>query len=189
LCELRTDHIDLFLLHEANLEDAKTPGLLDFLETAKRSGKIRAFGSASDCPATLEIITHAPGCASIIQIANGFGQWNLRRLPPESARFVVTHGALKILPLLENALLRAGSVPDETDSQFFISARGSDLAGLLLGLAIHENPQGITLFSSTHPQRIRDNITKTRETNSFSAADWSAFRRVAEQSLAAFDVC
>ena len=188
LRELKTDYIDLFLLHEANLDDARTPGLIEFLENAKRSGKIRAFGSASDCSATLDIITQAPAFASIVQIANGFGQWNLQKLPPNPERFILTHGALKILPALENAFSQTTPATKEKDAGIFISARGAELAGLILGLALQKNSQGVTLFSSTQPQRIRENIETAMRWNSLTANDWSDFQCVAEQHLAAFHV-
>jgi aryl-alcohol dehydrogenase-like predicted oxidoreductase len=188
LRELRTDRIDLFLLHDANLEDARTPGLLEFLEAAKQDGKIRAFGSASGYSETLDIILHAPLCASVVQIANGFGQWNLARLPANPSRFVITHGALKILPVLERGLRGAESTAGEGEFPLLSSMRGMKLAGLLLGFAMHENRQGITLFSSTQPRRIRDNITKSLEAESFSSEDWSILRRAIKQQVPAIDV-
>jgi D-threo-aldose 1-dehydrogenase len=189
LRELRTDHIDVYLLHEASLEDARTPGLLEFLESAKYNGKIRAFGLGSYYSDTLEIIAHAPAYTSIIQIANGLGQRNLQRLPVDFRGFIVTHGALKILPGLQSALSRSTSSPEQRGTEILYSARESGLAGLLLGLAMHENSEGITLFSSTQPQRIRDNIAKSLQTCSFTSADWSAFQGGAEQHLAMSDVC
>jgi D-threo-aldose 1-dehydrogenase len=189
LRELRTDHIDLFLLHEANLQDTETPGLLEFLHNAKGSGKIRAFGLGSEYLKTLEIITHAPAFTRIIQVANGFGHWNLRRLPLDGRCFVITHGALKILPALESAFSRESmSLPTKSNTSSFESVRSCDLAGLLLGLAMHENSRGIILFSSTQPQRIRQNIAKALQTDSLASADWSAFQRAAEQHLDTFDV-
>lgn len=188
LRELRTDHVDLFLLHEASLESAQTPGLLEFLEGARRDGKIRAFGCASDCPATLDIISQAPAFASVVQMANGLGQWNLQKLPPNSERFVLTHGALKVLPVLETAFSQPVPALVKNTANRFGSAQGSELAGLVLGLAMYKNPQGITLFSSTHPQRIRENIEQALRRDSFTAAEWSEFQRVAEELLAALHV-
>lgn len=179
LRELRTDHIDLFLLHEASLENAQTPGLLEFLEQAKQSGKIRAFGCASQFPATLNIVQHAPAFASVVQLANGLAGWNLEKLPADPQRFVLTHGALKILPALEAASSRW------TVDGRIVSVQGSELAGLVLGLSLHKNPQGITLFSSTYPERIRENIKMTMQTSSLTASDWAEFQRMAEQHLAA----
>jgi diketogulonate reductase-like aldo/keto reductase len=184
LRELRTDHVDVFLLHEASLESAQTPGLLEFLEGAKRSGKVRVFGCASELPSTLDIITGAPAFASVVQIANGLGHWNLQKLPSHPERFVLTHGALKILPALENASSQSTLVTEGKDVGLFLSARGSELAGLVLGLALHKNSQGVTLFSSTQPQRIRENIEKAIRWNSLTVNDWSAFQCGAEQYLA-----
>ena len=176
LRELRTECIDVFLLHEATLEDTATDGLLDFLIEARDNGKIRGFGLGSRYADTAEIISARPAFASIVQIANGLGEWNLRELPPDPERFVIAHGALKILPQLSATTQGAKSVND------------SKLAGRLLGLALSENPCGITLFSSTHPDRVRDNVRNALEAASFSSADWVAFRADIEKRLAGTDV-
>ncbi len=176
LRELRTDYVDLFLLHEATWEDTQTPGLLEFLEQAKRSGKILAFGCASQPLPTLQIAEQAPAFASVVQMANAPGAWNREKLPPDPQRFVLTHGALKKLPELETAFSQSkGDGP-------FKSARGTELAGLLLGLALHKNPAGITLFSSTYPKRIGENVAQTIRTSLFAAATWAAFETAASQA-------
>ena len=179
LKELATDRIDLFLLHEATLDDTRTEGLLEFLQGVQREGKIRAFGLGSDLPRTLEIVTAAPAFTRVIQVANGFGHWDLERLPADPQSNILTHGALKILPGLEAALDR-NPLPDWEKLE---SPRGSALAGLLLGLAMHGNPAGVTLFSSTQPQRIRDNVAQALRYDKEGVIDWPAFRRLVEQTL------
>ena len=184
LRELRTDRIDLFLLHEATLEDTRTEGLLEFLEAAKRAGHIREFGLGSDFPVVSAIVTNNPACTRVVQIANGLGQWNRRLLPRDPARLVNTHGALKILPTLEAALSCAPSDVAHT-WQAFGSPRGAALAGLVLGLALHDNSHGITLFSSTQPGRIHSNVGEAVRHGSCNAGEWAAFEQMAEAALAA----
>ncbi len=176
LRELRTDHIDLYLLHEADLGNALTPGLLEFLQEAQQSGKIRAFGCATGKPQTLDILDRAPAFTSVIQIANAVGQWNLEDLPGDSDRFFLTHGSLKPLADLETALA-------QTETGTFRSLRGSDLAAMLLGLSLHKNPRGITLFSSTQPRRIRENVRGALNCDSLTPEEWSEFQGDAEKLL------
>ncbi len=184
LRELRTDHIDLFLLHEATLEDTQSEGLLEFLEDAKTVGKIRAFGLGSEFPLVPPILEKNPAVTGVIQIANCLGQWNRRLLPQSNERVVNTHGALKVLPALEsglksapNDLVRAWEVMGLSDP--------SALAGWILGLAMHDNPCGISLFSSTQPARIRSNVAAALSHSTRTSADWKQFEQTAEALLAA----
>ena len=183
LRELRTDRIDLFLLHEATLADSQTEGLLEFLEGAKASGKILEFGLGSDFSLVPPIIERNPAVTQVVQISNGPGQWNRRKLPHNDERLVNTHGALKVLPKLEEARKIAGI--ELTRKWKGIGAPSGDtLAGLVLGLSLHDNPNGVTLFSSTQPDRIRRNVTEMLTSAGYSDADWVAFEEAAEALLA-----
>lgn len=180
LRELRTDRIDLFLLHEATLADIRPPGLLEFLEDARRAGKIRAFGLGSEIAHVPDVVAQAPVFAQVVQVANGFGHWDLARLPADPGRVVNTHGALKILqrlhPFPKEPWGKFGPLDEEA------------VAGLLLGLSRHENPGGITLFSSIRPERIRANVAGAvaREA-SMSTSDWAEFKRAAKKFAGAED--
>lgn len=55
LRKLKIDTIDFYLLHDCNSLDVESQELLDFLNDAKTSGKIRAFGLATNIESILEI--------------------------------------------------------------------------------------------------------------------------------------
>ena len=184
LRELRTDRIDLFLLHEATLKDSRTDGLLEFLENAKSAGKIRAFGLGSDFPLVPPIIANNPAVTQVIQIANCLGQWNRRLLPPDTGRLVNTHGALKVLPSLA-AGLHSAKHEVIREWQALGSPSQEGLAGWLLALAMHDNPHGVTLFSSTQPSRIRKNVTEALRHSAKSSAEWHQFENTAEALIKA----
>lgn len=183
LFELRTDHIDLLLLHEAALDDTRTEGLYDFLEEAVRVGKIHAYGLGSDYSKVPAVLAQAPAFARVMQIANGIGQHNLPRLPPDPARALLTHSALKPLPALAAAF---AEVPAEPAGAWppVEWLRGPELAGLLLGLSLHENSQGVTLFSSLKTERIRQNVDAAFPHRDVTNSQWAAFRQLADQTLA-----
>lgn len=184
LRELRTDRIDLFLLHEANLADSQTEGLLEFLDEAKASGKILGFGLGSEFSLVPPIIERNSAVTQVVQISNGLGQWNRRKLPHNEERLVNTHGALKVLPELEEARKVAGN--EVTRKWKAIGAPSGDtLAGLVLGLSLHDNTNGVTLFSSTQPDRIRTNVAEALRHTRYSDEDWSAFEHAAEALLGA----
>ncbi len=182
LRELQTDRIDLFLLHEANLEDSRTEGLLEFLEAAKQTGKIRAYGLGSDFPLVPAILEQNPAMARVLQIANGPGQWNRRKLAKYPGLTINTHGALKVLPTLEKAFVMA------TDERAVAwknlgSPLGPQLAGFILGLVMHDNPHGITLFSSTQPGRIASNVAEALRWENLNSAEWQEIETVIENML------
>lgn len=183
LRELRTDHVDLFLLHDADLDDARTPGLLEFMEEAKQSGKVRAYGCATGLSQTQAIIADAPEFGRVVQIANGFGHPSLERLPDDPERFVLTHGALKALSDLEAAFSQATISPVRDEDRTYLPLRGTKLAGFILGFCLSKNPNGITLFSSTHPNRIRENAEQAMSCKMLTDDDWSNFKRTAESAL------
>lgn len=152
---LRTDHIDLLLLHECTLGDAARPQTLELLEGLKRAGKIRRFGVATHFADTLQILERAPRVADTVQIASDILTPNVRRLPP-AARAVVTHSSLKrALPELSGRL-----AADPDAAQRLAAVLGADvgdtavLARLLMALAAQDNPNGVVLFSTSRPERI-----------------------------------
>lgn len=178
LRELQTDRVDLLLLHEATLADTRTEGLAAFLEAARQQGKIRAWGVGSDFAQIPEVVAHALGFAEVVQFADAVDRPNLRRLPPDPARAVLTHGALQPLRALAPAAARP-----ENRAAFdrWLDAAGLDratpLARLLLARARHENPGGVTLFSSLAPDHVRANAAALE---SFPGADaWAEFERLA----------
>lgn len=158
LRELKTEHVDLLLLHEATLMDTREEGLRAFLEDVHKQGKIRAYGIGSDFAHVPDIIADAPEFARVLQIANGVDHPYLRRLAPDPLRAVLTHSALKPL----RALAKAALVPANR-SQFhhWLEMAGLDretsLARVLLSRARQENPSGVVLFSSVIPSHIQTN--------------------------------
>lgn len=182
LKELSTDHVDIFLLHEASADSTEAEGLLEFLENFKQEGKIRAFGLGTDIHTTLEIIKQAPAFARVVQIPNGIGHWNLPNLPPDPHRLTLTHGALRSVPILEAALTKRPLSPDIVETwQRYGSPLGQELAGMLLGLSIHENPKGVTLFSSLRPKRIRENVAAALKYSGWEAPEWSTFKQMMDR--------
>ena len=78
---LRTDHVDLLLLHDCRPDDL-TEDLLGFLEAARRDGKIRGHGIVTSPAASAAIRWRRPRIAPVVQLADGLfrdGQAGCRR--------------------------------------------------------------------------------------------------------------
>jgi D-threo-aldose 1-dehydrogenase len=121
LRELRTEAVDVLLLHECRPPDLQTDGLLEFLEGAVREGKVRYFGVGTDLESTRYALSHHPEFTHVVQVAHSVVQPALDQLPPRGIP-VITHSAMSVglPPLLE--LMR-----DEKPSRggFAAFARGS----------------------------------------------------------------
>lgn len=158
LREMHTDYLDIWLLHEAEINEANNFELLEFLADRQKAGVIRAYGIGSDIR-KLE----ADGAAlhasyGVVQIENSIVFPMRPQLGKLEQRALITHGAMRHLPLLRERLLKNRDfimqVKSETDID--LSARES-LATAMLTWALDENPDGVVLFNSSVPENIRAN--------------------------------
>jgi hypothetical protein len=148
LRELRTDYLDILLLHECAIGDASRDDVLGLLTDLRAAGKIRCFGIATDYPATVAILRAVPAIARVVQFASDALNRNVSGLGEERPDLVVTHSAIKpvLASLMANpaSLVRFGVPADDR----------SAVARMLLADALEQNPRGIVLFSTSRPERI-----------------------------------
>jgi D-threo-aldose 1-dehydrogenase len=160
LRELRTDHLDIFLLHECTAADVGDPELLEFLQSLKQQGKIREYGVATGIEETVRIIESHPLLTPIVQIPNSIWDMNIIHLPSRPDGLTITHSFLvrRLRPLLAE-LSSDDSLAREWYSRIQVDPlNGSTVAQLLLAHALRSNPDGIVLFSSLSPANIRANV-------------------------------
>jgi aryl-alcohol dehydrogenase-like predicted oxidoreductase len=156
LRELRTDCIDIWLLHDATLPDLHDEALLRLMQDAVVSGKIGTFGLGSDRAAIDEVAAAHPEYLPVVQ----FGWSVLDRPVPATQSFRIHHRALtETFRVLHRQL-----VVDKARSTGWSGLVGCDLAdpqvlsAVMLKAALLENPNGIVLFSSKRPEHIRRNV-------------------------------
>jgi len=178
LRELRTDYLDIWLLHEATATDANNSDLLEFLIEQQKRGVIRTFGIGSDIN---KIVTAENGFAeahNVLQFENSIVNPNLAKLSNMVRRTFITHGAMKhFFSLRERLQFRPdlrSRFYDETGVEL---GRAENLAGLLLAWAIHDNPNGVVLFNSSSTKNIKNNIVTTDD-NRFGAEVTSRFSQL-----------
>ncbi|WP_433964055.1 aldo/keto reductase [Tunturiibacter gelidiferens] len=168
LAALRTDHIDLWLLHEVTAADLRDEVLLGLLEEQVRRGTIGSFGIGSSADKIPSLLAEHPAYCHTLQY-----EWSV--LDPEvdagtASPFRIHHRALT-----DNfRSLHRTLAEDEQLRQRWSAATNADLsnpedlAHLMLKAALVMNPKSVILFSSKNPRHIRFNV-KTAEDSSLEA--------------------
>jgi len=153
---LRTDFIDVFLLHEAEAVDLADDGLLQFLRDAAAQGKIGSFGVGSDSAKLPELLRERPAYCRVVQ-----HDWSvLDPLESQGPAFHIHHRALTDrLQTLHNNLVadrpRCDRWSEITGRDL---ARREQLAALMLKAALVLFPGTILLVSSKNPAHIKENV-------------------------------
>jgi D-threo-aldose 1-dehydrogenase len=160
LRELKTDYLDVLLLHECMPKHAADEEVRAFADDLVRQGKIRAYGIAPRIEDTLAIEAAGTAFGKVVQVASSAWQATVSRLPPRAGRLLITHSVLgqpfrdtvQKLRADDAAAARWRSVLDvePTDPEA--------MARLFLGHALQANPSGLVLFSTTNPDRIAHNV-------------------------------
>jgi hypothetical protein len=153
---LGTDYLDVLLLHECGLAHAIAPETLRLLELLRSQGKVRRFGVATGPGETVEILRQAPWAAEIAQLASDAFDRRVQALPRAWRGLAVTHGALRrALPKARERLeLDPGLAAWFAERTGVSSTDHAGLARLLLMDAAAANPGGVTLVSTSRPERI-----------------------------------
>jgi D-threo-aldose 1-dehydrogenase len=165
LKQLRTDYLDILLLHECSFSDIENPEVLELLEGLKQKGKIRAFGVATGIEETLSIISSAPRLTDIIQIPSSVLDANVKRIPASTAKLRIIHSCLKGHV---QVVLRA-MFSDAAAASRFCAKTGVDsrdtvaVAQLILAHALSQVPDGIVLFSSSRLRNVESNVRVAKE--------------------------
>jgi D-threo-aldose 1-dehydrogenase len=153
---LRTDRIDLWLLHEAAAADLRDDDLLRLLEDLVQQGTIGSFGVGSSADKILSLLAErAPYCRTLQY------EWSiLNATIPLSASFRIHHRTLTS----HFRDLHAALVSKKSRCERWSEATGADLADpetlarLMLKAALLMNPSSIILFSSKTPEHISANV-------------------------------
>ena len=145
LTALRTDRVDILLLHEPGSDDLR-PELVEFLLETVESGRAGAVGIAAGASVLAPMLERTERFPEVIQTPTA----ELALLPPGLGRLVVAHTVL--VPLLRRPdLADRASVPVEA------------LPGLALRRALRLNPDGVVLFGTSSPEHLRADIATAHD--------------------------
>lgn len=177
LRELGTDHIDVFLLHEATLGDASQPELLGFLEEQVAKGTIRYYGIGAGFGKYPEDAALLPTGLKVLQFDHSPVAPNIDRLRSAQSRALITFGTVACA---KHVMAQARARPELTRRR---SAEvGADLsdravvASLLLRWAVTANVGGIALFATTKRQNLLSNLQHF-SSRRYTTAQLSAFTK------------
>jgi D-threo-aldose 1-dehydrogenase len=150
---LRTDYVDFFLAHQASADALPTEETVDLLEGLQRSGKILAYGVATNFDWLLPVLTLRPGLSRVVQFDSELATGHVAALRNNAGRLLITYGfiARTVAACRERLRTVSGSAGD------LQRADDDSLGGLLLRAAVLANPNGITLMQSRSAARIERN--------------------------------
>ncbi len=160
LRRLRTDYVDILLLHEPSAEILATEEPWDFLRRVQCEGKVRHFGIA----ASPEVAENAPLYSAVMQLPNSVFAPSLNHLRSRSDRSIITHSAMTTrLEELRHWLANnaAAQARWSGELQMNVLQQGM-LERLSLQYAFADLLQGAVLFTSTKPAHIRENAAALR---------------------------
>lgn len=183
LRELQTDYVDVLFLHDPSPEDrVDLPEICGYLEEARQAGQIRAWGIAGERNPCVEIGESFPATA-ILQVRDDICSRN-SPLPPELEP-LITFGILG--EMLERILTHLNVSPERrsrwSETVGLDCSSPEALASLLLRDALEANAQGVVLFNTTRPERLRglDALVATAHSDDPAL---TAFRRLVGDELA-----
>ncbi len=187
LRELGTDYVDIFLLHEATLNDASSASLVERLMGQIAKGKIRHVGVGSAFHKLQGNADLLPEAYEILQFNDNIVDRSMAKLPLGERRFVITHSIFAPTGSLRRAVKAHPEIARE-----YLLRTGIDLAepsaigSLLLQFALWSNANGIVLFSSKDPQHIATNVQEA-DSEPYDDVHMRQFAEFVDQLLAATD--
>jgi D-threo-aldose 1-dehydrogenase len=152
---LRTDFIDIFLLHDpiGYLIDG-APDLVDYLDNQSSLGRIRCWGITGQ-PSHLPEITEFFGQVPVAQFRDDIFQDYSPNNNWVTNRAKITYGALaRAFPVIRRFLVIIPGAADKWSERVGADlTEDSNLSRMLLSAAIRRNADGPVLFTTTRPER------------------------------------
>ncbi len=175
LRELRTDYVDLFLLHEASVPEALFQPLIETLEKQVSAGKVRCLGIASDFGKLREHASQVPPLYQVLQFNDNAAERSLAHLTHGDERQVITHSIFKPTRPLLKAVAEHPHIAREFSKYLNVDLTDSKvIVSLLLDYALRQNDRGVVLFSSTDPRHVSANA-RGLETPMYDSAQSAGF--------------
>ena len=153
---LRTNFIDVWLLHEAEASDLTDDALLSFLHEAIAQKRIGSFGVGSDSAKLPTLLRERPAYCQVVQ-----HDWSvLDPLEPRGPAFHIHHRALtdRLDALHSNLTADSQNYRRWSELTGRDLARREQLAALMLKAALVLYPNTVVLVSSKNPAHIKENV-------------------------------
>ena len=159
LTALKTDHVDLFLLHEPTFEDAASEEIHHFLENEVKRGRIRDYGCGGEFAGIQSIASAKLPTAHWLQFEDNALSRRIEGIRATGARCITFRTFHKALKDLTKWLETDPARYTDWDRQLQVELRSEgNLCGLLQAVSHARNPDGIVLFSTRRADRIRSAV-------------------------------
>jgi len=173
---LKTDYVDLLLLHDPRPGSVRSDEVSSFLEDARAAGLIRSWGIAGALEITGEVALSFPGIP-VLQLPDDIFVQSLRRAPVGSA--FITFGVISRALARIVRHMRADE-PARFRWKNIIGADCGDsdiTSSFLLRSALQANSSGVVLFGATQLSHIRTAATALEKhlSAAFDNSDISSF--------------
>lgn len=158
---LRTNRIDVWLLHEVEASDLQDDELLRLLEDEVAKGTIGTFGIGSEAGKVGDLLASRPAYCRTLQY-----EWSILDAPiPSIGPFRIHHRSLTgKFQSLHHALTHQTAMCQRWSEEVGTDLRDpARLASLMLKAALVMNPSSIILFSSKNPRHIQENVRLTED--------------------------
>ena len=169
LQRLRTDHVEVLALHEADDNEVVRDDILAVLERIVSSGKAKTISIASSLETGLLGVSHS-SIYQIIQVANNPFEPSLadaaRRHPPGRPITFVTHSAYGAFGALDRLrkLIDANTIRQQVLRDAGYRGSSEEIAAAFLAdYALATNEGGITLFSMFKNEHLAFNLRRLEQ--------------------------
>ena len=153
---LRTDYVDLFLMHEPQLSDACSDSLTSFLDDEVRRGRIRAYGCGGEWPRIREIAKAAAPASKWLQFEDNPVFRHLEAVESGGAKCITFAPFNTALAVVVDWLDQHPGQCGVWSKQLEVDCSDKGNLAMLLQAGSHaRNGNGIVLFSSKNSQRIK----------------------------------
>lgn len=156
---LRTDYLDVLLLHECMLGDVLADETTGAVERLVRDGKVRAHGIATRHERTIEILKDRRARPAIVQAPADAVTMQMQDYRAADG-LLITHSAIR--PVLD-ALRSDAQLAARMRDVGIDPADTAALVPLLVAHAAHGNPDGVVLASTLKPERLASLFNAPRE--------------------------
>jgi D-threo-aldose 1-dehydrogenase len=156
LAALRTDYVDLFLMHEPSPGSASSEPLLEFLDKEMVRGRIRGYGCGGEWESIRQIAASGGRSSKWLQFEDNALNRRIEEVKLCGAKCITFAPFNSALQSLVYFLERNPGRRDEWSKALDLDCRDRDCLASLLQASCHaRNPSGIVLFSSKSVERIR----------------------------------
>jgi D-threo-aldose 1-dehydrogenase len=181
---LRTDHLDLLFLHEPAPADIRSDEVAGYLDSARASGELRAWGIAGEPERAVAAARRLGARVPVLQVPGGLLAPPLRRVPGLAVGATILFGAVgRALPrVLAHVRSDARVLKRWSDAVGVDCGEAEAVASLLLSGALEGNPGGPVLFGTVDPARI-ESAARTASARVLADPSLDAFKTLVEAEL------